>query len=156
MQEITCIKCNGSQVNKKGLPCRKCGGTGVLQNKELAAVAETVRSEVREYCLQSFQKMFQEMLEQKRIDQAGVIHENFICDGCGMSPIKGIRYMCSVRSNFDLCGDCELKGIHSPYAMLKIRRPEFAPAKLICQYRNIDMSQSIPSEVQLVREEPTQ
>lgn len=28
--EVTCIKCNGSQVNKKGLPCRKCGGTGVL------------------------------------------------------------------------------------------------------------------------------
>lgn len=28
--EVTCIKCNGSQVNKKGLPCRKCGGSGVL------------------------------------------------------------------------------------------------------------------------------
>jgi len=51
VEEITCIKCNGAQVNKKGLPCRKCGGTGVLSNKELAAVAESVRSEVREYCL---------------------------------------------------------------------------------------------------------
>ena len=30
MAEVTCIKCNGTQVNKKGLPCRKCGGTGVL------------------------------------------------------------------------------------------------------------------------------
>jgi len=73
-----------------------------------------------------------------------------------MSPIKGIRYMCSVRSNFDICEECERKGIYNQYAMLKIRRPEYAPAKLICQYRNLDMSQSIPSEVQLVTEAPTQ
>jgi len=52
--QVTCIKCNGSQVNKKGLPCRKCGGTGVLNSRELAAVAETVRAEVRQYCLTSF------------------------------------------------------------------------------------------------------
>lgn len=54
VEEITCIKCNGSQVNKKGLPCRKCGGTGVLSSKELAAIAATVREEVRDYCYKSF------------------------------------------------------------------------------------------------------
>lgn len=151
--EITCIKCNGSQVNKKGLPCRKCGGTGVLSSKELAAVAETVKAEVREYCLSSFTSMFKTFLEQKRIEQANVIHENFICDGCGMAPIKGIRYMCSVCSNYDICDECERKGVHIQHAMLKIRKPEFAPAKLICQYKNIEMSQSNPSEIILTTQE---
>jgi len=34
--------------------------------------------------------------------------------------------------------------------MLKIRRPEWAPAKLICQYKNVEMDASIPSEILLV------
>jgi len=37
--------------------------------------------------------------------------------------------------------------------MLKIRKPEFAPAKLICQYKNIEMNQSLPSEVCLIKED---
>lgn len=132
IEEITCFKCNGAQINKKGLPCRKCGGTGVLSSKELAAVAEAVRTEVREYCLTSFQGMFKDFLEKKRADQAEIIHAGFECDGCGMCPIKGIRYMCSVRGNYDLCEACEAKGVNAKYSMLKIRKPEFAPAKLIC------------------------
>jgi len=37
--------------------------------------------------------------------------------------------------------------------MLKIRKPEYAPAKLICQYKNVEMNASIPSEVVLVKED---
>lgn len=43
LEEVSCIKCNGSQVNKKGLPCRKCNGRGTLVSKELSAVAAMVR-----------------------------------------------------------------------------------------------------------------
>ena len=70
-----------------------------------------------------------------------------------MTPIKGIRYMCSVCSNFDICENCERNGVHAGHAMLKIRKPEFAPAKLICQYKNIEMNQSLPSEVCLIKED---
>ena len=105
-------------------------------SEELASVAETVRADVREYCYQTFQTMFIEYLEKKRIEQAGVVHEGFVCDGCEATPIKGIRYMCSVRPNFDICEKCEAKGIHSEHPFLKIRKPEWAPAKLICQYNN--------------------
>lgn len=153
MAEVTCIKCNGTQVNKKGLPCRKCGGTGVLSSKELAAIAQTVKGEVRDYCYKTFQGMFKDFLEKKKLEQANVVHENFICDGCGMAPIKGVRYMCSVCSNFDLCENCERDGVHAGHCLLKIRKPEYAPAKLICQYKNIEMSQALPSEVCLVKEE---
>ena len=39
LEEVPCIKCLGSQTNKKGLPCRKCNGRGTLVSKELTAVA---------------------------------------------------------------------------------------------------------------------
>ena len=48
--EVTCVKCLGSAVNKKGLPCRKCNGTGVIASKELSELVQVVRDEVREYC----------------------------------------------------------------------------------------------------------
>jgi len=65
-----------------------------------------------------------------------------------MTPIRGIRYMCSVRPNFDICERCEATGAHSQHALLKIRKPEWAPAKLICQYGNAAAQN--PFEMQLV------
>ena len=94
--------------------------------------------------------MFIDFLEKKRIEQSGVVHANFVCDGCEMAPIKGIRYMCSVCSNYDICDGCEAKGVHSQHAMLKIRKPEFAPAKLICQYKNVEMSSQNTVELSLI------
>lgn len=43
LEEVACFKCNGTQMNKKGLPCRKCNGRGTLVSKELSAVASMVR-----------------------------------------------------------------------------------------------------------------
>jgi len=45
------------------------------------------------------------------------------CDGCGVSPIVGPRYKCSVRKNFDFCSKCEERRDH-PYAFLKINNPD--------------------------------
>jgi len=97
--------------------------------------------------------MMKEFLEKKRADQAEVVHENFICDGCNMNPIKGIRYMSTVNSNYDLCENCERNGVHAGIPLLKIRKPEHAPAKLICQYKNMEMNQGLPAEVVLVKDQ---
>ncbi|KAH8098809.1 hypothetical protein JL720_1778 [Aureococcus anophagefferens] len=35
------------------------------------------------------------------------VHVGFICDGCGMNPIRGLRFRCTVRRNYDLCGRCD-------------------------------------------------
>lgn len=53
-----------------------------------------------------------------------------------MDPIKGVRYMSSVVADYDLCQDCEAKGIHNEHPMLKIRKANQALAKLVCQYPN--------------------
>jgi hypothetical protein len=52
-----------------------------------------------------------------------VVHEGVRCDGCGMDPIRGIRYTCTVRPDFDLCEACEALDASS-FPMTKLRVPE--------------------------------
>jgi len=50
------------------------------------------------------------------------VHSGIKCDGCGANPIVGARYKCSVCVNYDLCPECEVKGVHPPaHPMIKIR-----------------------------------
>jgi len=55
-----------------------------------------------------------------------VVHAFVTCDECGMSPIKGIRYKCTVRNDFDLCTNCEAKK-QQPYPVIKIFEPVHPP-----------------------------
>jgi len=142
-ESIVCWKCMGSTVNKRGLPCRKCNGSGVVTSKAVIQVVNMVREEVREFCSAQFKEMFRDYLIRKQEDQKNTVFENIVCDGCNMSPIKGIRFMCSVCSNFDLCEDCERAGVHAQHPMLKVRKSEHAPSKLVCQYKSTQHEQPI-------------
>lgn len=51
-------------------------------------------------------------------------HLHYTCDGCGVTPVKGIRYHCMVCDNFDLCEKCEAAGRHPPaHPLLKVVIP---------------------------------
>jgi antitoxin (DNA-binding transcriptional repressor) of toxin-antitoxin stability system len=41
-----------------------------------------------------------------------IIHNNSFCDGCGMDPIVGSLWTCSVCSNYNLCTSCYEHGTH--------------------------------------------
>jgi len=102
-----CFRCDGKKVNKKGLPCKKCNGTGRLRNKFFKDLQKILTEEVRKYCTSEYQKLLTKHLEQKKQAQAKVVHHGVICDGCDQGPITGIRYKCSVRNDYDLCEKCE-------------------------------------------------
>jgi hypothetical protein len=58
------------------------------------------------------------------------IHYNVICDGCGMNPIQGIRYKCSVCKNFDYCEKCE-ETIPHDHAFIKLVHPNYINAGVL-------------------------
>lgn len=47
-----------------------------------------------------------------------IVHDGATCDCCGMKPIVGIRYKCTIRNNFDLCEACEALETR-PHTMVK-------------------------------------
>lgn len=60
--------------------------------------------------------------EQARKD--GYVHRGVTCNGCGMIPIRGIRYRCANCVDYDLCEQCEAIQIHSKtHLFYKVRIP---------------------------------
>ena len=37
----------------------------------------------------------------------GIVHSKIMCDGCGMLPLVGWRYKCSICDDYNLCENCE-------------------------------------------------
>ncbi|KAG1711189.1 hypothetical protein DVH05_014001 [Phytophthora capsici] len=40
------------------------------------------------------------------------VHENALCDGCGMSPIVGSKWKCNTCDDVELCDGCYAAGVH--------------------------------------------
>ena len=58
------------------------------------------------------------------------VHRGCACNGCGVVPIRGIRYRCANCSDYDLCEGCESQGLHiKTHIFYKIRvpAPSFGP-----------------------------
>jgi hypothetical protein len=45
--------------------------------------------------------------------QTKPIHTRYTCDSCGVHPIEGVRYNCTVCMDFDFCEACEAKIEHA-------------------------------------------
>ena len=39
--------------------------------------------------------------------QRGIVHRNIRCEGCGLDPFVGYRYMCTICDDYNLCENCE-------------------------------------------------
>jgi sequestosome 1 len=49
----------------------------------------------------------------------GDLHIGVTCDGC-QGAIKGFRYKCLQCPDYDLCGKCEMKGIHPAHTFIRV------------------------------------
>lgn len=61
------------------------------------------------------------------------VHRGCACNGCGVVPIRGIRYRCANCSDYDLCEGCESQGLHIKthiFYKIKIPTPSFGPRHL--------------------------
>jgi hypothetical protein len=63
------------------------------------------------------------------------VHRRVKCDGCGMKPIVGVRFKCTVRDNFDLCERCE-RSVPQPYPMIKVYSPRQTPDLVVVAVRD--------------------
>ena len=53
--------------------------------------------------------------------QRGLVHKDIRCEGCGLYPFVGYRYMCTICDDYNLCENCEeqLAGRHN-HPFLKV------------------------------------
>ncbi|KAH8051134.1 M16 peptidase-like protein [Aureococcus anophagefferens] len=51
------------------------------------------------------------------------VHVGVTCDDCGMSPIRGFRFKCTVRPDYDLCGRCDARDPES-FPKIKLSEPK--------------------------------
>merc|ERR1712032_1247384 len=54
--------------------------------------------------------------------EAGELHPGIVCDGCD-GPVLGPRYKCLACADYDLCKNCEGRGIHSQHKMVRLPQP---------------------------------
>ena len=112
--------------------------TGSLLGSQTSMLTPEMREEVK----QIFREMAQNELKAsltsiprpneqtspfraQRIPQEKVAHPGIICDGCGMNPIVGPRYVSLERANYDLCENC-VKKMHLEHPMVMLRKPGYS------------------------------
>lgn len=65
----------------------------------------------------------QDMLNEIKKKKNHIIHYNTFCNNCKINNITGIRYKCTICSDYDLCEDCESYNLHNHHIFLKIKEP---------------------------------
>ena len=78
----------------------------IQEKKEVKKEIQEIKEEKNK-----IQEIKKENKEIKEIKEEEIIHENYICDGCSIAPIKGARYHCETCPDFDLCEKCYLSDI---------------------------------------------
>lgn len=83
-----------------------------------------------------FEKMFPKMnhcptmgnlFEKEKVSDK-IVHFGISCNKCGVFPIIGCRYKCTVCDDYDLCEDCEKKaGAEHNHPFYKIKEPKMDP-----------------------------
>lgn len=88
-----------------------------------------IKKEMDQVAQNSFEQVIG-MIDDFEPDNSHVTHENYECDGCGVFPIIGTRYKCSVCKNFDFCSRCE-EFVPHDHAFLKLVNPNIQPTVIL-------------------------
>ena len=139
---VECAKCGGRGVSgKRETTCKWCSGSGFMdlnRHPKMKQIVELVRKEVS-----SAIERIEILRVAKELERTQGVHTGVCCDGCGVSPIIGCRYKCSVCQNYDFCPNCEDTRKHE-HPFIKIRRPQLQPAAILAVVNEDPQGKPIP------------
>ena len=95
--------------------------------KEKKALRKFIKKSMKEHSKELIQSIMDKagddepLIEEKKASEQpqDAVHVGVECDGCGVAPITGVRYKCSVTKDFDYCSKCEASKPHK-HAFIKI------------------------------------
>ncbi|CAG9327669.1 unnamed protein product [Blepharisma stoltei] len=96
------------------------------------SLGSQIKKEFQSLSGSSIENIEDRSLSDLRREYGDKIHLNVTCDGCGMSPILGDLYKCTVCEDFEFCMNCE-NNINHPHSFIKIKYPQSiykAPAQI--------------------------
>uniref|UniRef100_A0A7E4UTP7 BTB domain-containing protein n=1 Tax=Panagrellus redivivus TaxID=6233 RepID=A0A7E4UTP7_PANRE len=79
-----------------------------------------LESDVMKETLNLAAELIKETMAEKESEPVRFVHKTTSCDVCQVYPIIGIRYKCAVCSNYDMCENCERKGLHAEHVLLRM------------------------------------
>lgn len=101
-------------------------GTGAMPDRAAMDAPATPGGPLQDEPEQDFDGPMPQGLQGPPFPPGVPVHERYVCDGCGMSPIVGIMYVCmhATCPDYDLCSDCVDKGIHPrDHTFMRVDQP---------------------------------
>lgn len=100
---------------------------------------ERIRNELIEKAIMETTKAVENSMSKSQIIKKNdTVHQRHSCNNCGMFPIVGNRFHCTVCYDYDLCEDCEVKtGDSHGHALVKHRKndvPQCFPQRCFPQH----------------------
>lgn len=102
--KLPCFKCATSPPGRFGT-CKLCNNTGEI----LASAPTKYRTMLQsiQTSVETLVKRVVALRETRERERKEGTHEGIRCRICGITPIVGVRYQCSVCTDFNVCGKCE-------------------------------------------------
>jgi hypothetical protein len=145
-----------------------------IMKEKMKEIHKTILKDVQEQnhqILNNYVKKFEELEEKRESDynqmsklmvknpeekeeeivfsMVKVPHHGIKCDKCGINPIIGYRYKCSVCNNYNLCENCEMKNYETKehqHNFIKIRKEEKKVKKEVKPKKGKDKKKEIKIE----------
>lgn len=97
-------------------------------NEKLESLRKDLIEQTIKATKHNLESIYKNQAPEVQIPQEEVVHHGVTCDGCRVSPIRGIRYKCTECHDFDYCSVCEeVNSATHKHTFLKMRESGRCP-----------------------------
>ena len=117
---VMCSGCGTSPIMGNRYKCTQCPSIDICQNCQ----SKNIHG-FHQFCLIATPgaqpvMIGPQVISQQPSFQPQKVHYSIKCNGCGMFPLLGERYKCSICPNYDLCEKCAISNMHPMHKMVNI------------------------------------